>query len=238
MTTSRTNAQWDGFVKAVEEYFDQAIAEASAGFHRRSLQTNKSKMLTAADGCGEMLAILDKQTDDYPMKLTAAKFYLGWSPSVWTVRAKHPIYPFANKVKVATKGMIDSWFLACVEGKHGEALKSMRSPEWGRDPSSGHPYLIDKTTGLVICDGMVCGVSKKHVAAVAASDGDIRILRLTEALQLPWQNEAMREAWVREYRRYLIAMERQAATALTAFDKSVVRRATPDAKAKTKPRRP
>ena len=207
-----------GFEKAVKAYFDGAIKMAT-GREVRSLKARRSGILTAdTRGMSEMLDILDSQDSDYRMSLSVAMFYSGWSPDVWKKRSKHPLYPFREKQKQATKENVDQWVLACFKEKHSEEIKAMQSPSWGRDPASMHPYLIDEATGVVICDGVICGISKPHVAAIAQSGADIRILRFSEALSMPWQHEPMRKVWAVGYRRYLVAITKLAHAALDSFD--------------------
>jgi len=241
MTTNRAAAMEAGFEQAVKAYFDEAIKVAAAGHATRALETQRSSILTTRRGMGDMLAILDEQYADYLMKVSIAQFYTGWGPDTWKPRAKHPLYPYKNNAKHATKGAIDQWVLACIEGKHPGELNAMSSPDWGRDPSTWHPYLIDTATGVVVCDGLVCGISKDHVAAVAQSGGEIRIHRLDEALSQPWQNNAMRRIWAKHYRRFLVDMTKLADKQLAAFDKSQVnvdlQRKTVPARGKGKPNR-
>ena len=241
MTTSRQTSMDAGFEKAVKAYFDDAI-KAATEREVRSLETRRSGILTSdARGMSEMLNILDGQDSDYRMSVSVAMFYSGWSPDVWKKRSKHPLFPFREKQKHATKGDVDQWVLACFEDKHSEVFKAMQSPLWGRDPASLHPYLIDTATGVVICDGVICGISKTHVAAIAQSGADIRILRLSEALSMPWQHESMRKVWADGYRRYLVAMTRHANAALDAFDAvqsaDKLQERTVKARGKTAPRR-
>lgn len=219
MTTSRTSAMDTGFEKAVKAYFDEAIKMASAGRDRRAVEVERSNILTSDRGKAEMLAILDDQDSDYLMTLSVARFYSGWSPDVWKARALHPLYPFAFEQKHATKGAIDQWVLLHIEAKHSGVLNDMGSPEWGRAPMEGRPYVVDMASGHVICDGVISGIEKRHSTTLGKSDLEIRYHTFSEALKKPWQDEAMRKIWVRGYRRYLVAMTKLAAKELATFDR-------------------
>lgn len=242
MTTSRASAMAAGFEQAVKAYFDEAIKAASPGIGKRALEKQRSDMLTSNPGMSDMLVILDDQDSDYLMSKGVALFYTGWSPDVWEGRSEHSLYPYKDKKKHAQKGAIDQWVLACIEMKHIGLFKSMRSPDWGREPNSGRPYLVDMVTGSVICDGIISGIEKRHSTALGKSDIEIRYHTFAEALTLTWRDVAMRKVWARGYRRYLVAMTKLAEKELAAFDtaedKAVLRLKTPKARGESKPRRP
>ena len=219
MTTSRASAMDAGFEKAVKAYFDEAIRKASAGRDRRAVEVERSRILTSDRGKTEMLAILDEQDSDYVMTLSVARFYSGWSPEVWKARALHPLYPYASEQRQATKGSVDQWVLAHIEAKHSSVLNDMGSPEWGRAPMEGRPYVVDMASGNVICDGVISGIEKRHSTILGKSDLEIRYHTFSEALAQPWQNEAMRKVWAKGYRRYLVAMTKLAAKVLATFDR-------------------
>lgn len=252
MTTSRVSAMAAGFEQAVKAYFDEAIKAATPGRGKRTLEKQRSDMLTSNPGMSQklginrgmsdMLVILDDQESDYLMSKGIALFYVGWSPDVWEDRSEHPLYPYKDNQKHATKGAIDQWVLACIEMKHTQLFGAMQSPDWGREPNSGRPYIVDMETGSVICDGIISGIEKRHSTALGKSDIEIRYHTFTEALTLPWRDDAMRKVWARSYRRYLVAMTRLAERELAAFDtaedKAVLRLRTPKARGKSEPRRP
>ncbi len=248
MTTSRASSHAAGFEQAVKAYFDDAIEKASAGAQRRALEEQRKAIISSNPGMTEkdafnrgmsdMLAILDAQDDDYQMSKGVALFYTGWSPDELKVRVKHPLYPYAEGQKLAIKCNIDGWLIACIEGKHPDEFKSLRSlDDWGRDVSMKRPYLIDVSTGVVICDGVISGLDMKHGAALGTAKIQARIYTFAEALVLPWQDEAMRQVWVRGYRRYLRKFADQAELALATFDSAVLHRGTPEPKGPSKPRR-
>lgn len=187
--TSATDAWQQGYERAV----DAVYSGRGEGILRDALLTDPNY--------SGLRAALDEADDDFHMSRPMAQFYLAMSPKMFKRALDSGPHPFAQPRGGATKGVIDAWFARLVSqgvAMGDRVFKRVRSPQTGR------PYLVSDD-GLVLGDVQVLPLNAHDTARALANGAQVRVMKLDEALAMPWAHPdarkplaRVRQAWLEQ----------------------------------------
>ena len=201
-----------GYEQAVDSLFDEALA--STPQERLRLKKERIRLQGLPD-FNHVREALDKAAGSLFMGRATAAYYLAMSPHVFQQHVRRSkAHPFAGEKGGATKAEVDAWFAELVKNKHIKKLPAPNIVRMGRDAvDDRRPYLVDKS-GVILADAEIGMLNLKDASYALKHNSGIRVLKLGEALGMPWANPLERKPWAAGRQRILQGRVEEAQRAL------------------------
>lgn len=221
----------EGWARGYEQAVESLLDEAMAPTPQERLRLKKERIrLQGLPDFNHVREALDKAPGSLFMSRATAAYYLAMSPHVFQKHVRNSkAHPFVGSKGGASKAEVDAWFAEVVKAKHIKTLPTPNILRVGRDAvDDRRPYLVDES-GVILADAEIGMLNLEDASYALDHNAGIRILKLDEALGLPWANPLERKTWAVGRQRILQHRLEEAQRALVEARKQDLEASLPQA---------